>query len=564
MRKKRPAFLCFYILILFFNSFANGQGKTDCNSKNEEFMFVFSAPNSLKDSGGIEEINMISRLYIQGNPGTQIEINTKKYEIPSGGYLIIEDSFSYVSYEYSDKNVVQIKANSLISVIAERVNKFSVHQFPLLPVSQWRKEYTIPGYQDQSKVYKVNSFIDIIAQNKKTNVSIKDNKGKIIKKISLNAGQNYEFNSIDDLTGYSVEANKNVGIISGNHCLRISAACDHVALMLPDNSQLGTKFYNPGTSFFANNTIHRILAIKNNTKIKIDGTLVFTLNKGEFYEYHRENPHIIESSFPIMVYSLFDKSSQSSPENSVDPSAILIPSIDKAIQEVRFSFPEHMIYSKDIQLVMRTDKTNTLLLDGSVPDINWISFPYDFSVSYGTLQFSDEKVHNLTVTDPEAFFIPFMMGRGWDVSVGTVLKSGFTNLLTGENPPCPTVQKNSSTSIPSNLPKEVILADINKPILVEKEQIEIFVFDNAEEDGDIVSIYLNDKLIYQDVQVLKAGVWLKLDLEKGENKITIKAENEGDIYPNTAGLTFDDDITRQTIILHNKKGQSKSLKIISK
>ncbi len=563
MIKQTTLFLHLCFLIVAFQA-VYAQEKNDCNPKEEQFMFVFSDPNSLKDAGGIEKIDMISRLYVQGNPNSPIEVNAKKYEIPYTGYLLIEEAFPYVPYEYSSEEVIKIKANSSVSVVVERVNKFSTHRFPLLPVSQWGKQYSIPGYQDQSKLYKVNSFIDIISKDKKTNVSIKDAQGNVIKKLTLDAGQNYEYNNTDDLTGYSVESNKDIGVISGNHCLRISSACDHTALMLSDNSQLGKKYYNPGTSFFSAQTIHRIVAVKNSTQIKIDGVSITTLNKGGFYEYQREKPHVIEASSPVLVYSIFNKGSQSSPEYSVDPSVFLIPSVDHAIHSVQFSFPEYMIYSKDVQIVMKTDQTRSLLVDGSFPDIRWTPFSYDTSVSCGTLHFSDEGKHSLSAANPWAYFIPLLMGRGWDVSVGTSLKIGTTNLLTGENPPCPIVSQKSISLPPPEpvMPQEIILTDIHKPIIVKKELVEVFVFDNAEEDGDIISIYLNNKLIYPDVRVLKAGIWLKLELEKGENVISIKAENEGDIYPNTAGLTFDDGITRQTIILHNKKGQSKSLKII--
>ncbi|MDR1876892.1 MAG: IgGFc-binding protein [Flavobacteriaceae bacterium] len=559
--------LYIYILVSFFlHAILYAQERDDCKNKSDEFMFVFSNPNSLKDNGRTEEVDMTCRLYIEGIPSTSIRIDTQKYTIPPDGYLIIEDSFPPVPYEYSDKNVIKIKADSPISVYAERVSKFSAHSLPLIPVSQWGKEYTIPGYKDQSYTYKVNNFIDIIALNKKTQVSITDAKGNSIKKLTLKAGQNYEYNSTDDLTGYSVTADKNIGVISGNHCLRISAACDHTALMLKDNSKLGSYYYNPGTSFFANKTIHRLVATRNNTRVKIDGKLIPALKKGEFYEYRSENPHVIESSAPILVYLLFDARSISSPEDSVDPSSILIPPIGNSVTSTRFAFPDNMIYSKDIQVIMKTDKTHTLRLDDSILDAEWKTFPYDSSVSYATLSFSDSDIHRLSTTEPDAAFIPLLMARGLDISLGTALKTGFHDLFTGKSSDCYEKQSLSRgrVSFPQDKIKEVFLTDSSKPILVEKEVIDIFVFDNAEEDGDRVSIYLNEQLIYPDVRVLKEGINLEVTLEKGVNILTIKAENEGSIYPNTAGFTFDDGRTLQTIILHNKKGQSVSLKIISR
>ncbi|MDR2121658.1 MAG: IgGFc-binding protein [Flavobacteriaceae bacterium] len=544
----------------------HAQKKSDCENNGSEFMFVFSNPNALKILGGVEKIEMSGRLHIEGTPSEAVQINNKEYIIPPDGYLIVEEAFPPVPYEFSDKNIIRINARSAISVNAERASKFSAHNFPVIPVSLWGKEYIIPGYEDQSKMYKVNNFIDIIAKNNKTHVSITDTEGNIIKKITLKAGQNYEYNSIEDLTGYSIKANKNIGVISGNHCLKISAACDHTALMLYDTSKLGTHYYNSGTSFFSNTAIHRLVAFRDNTEIKIDGQPIAVLKKGEYYEYHSEDPHVIESSDPILAYLIFDRGSVSDPEHSVDPSSILLPSVNNAVTSAKFTFPDHMIYSKDIQIIMKTDRIHTFRVDNHIPDAEWNPFPYDSLVSYATLSFYDNYPHSLSTTEPNTAFIPLLMARGMDVSLGTTLKTGFHNLFTGEDPNCPEKRSsNQKEEIPSqNKTDKIFLTDTNKPILVEKKVIDVLIFDNAQEDGDIISIYLNDILIYPNVQVLKDGVTLEVTLEKGQNTLDIKAENEGGIYPNTAGITFDDGKTLQTLILHNKKGQSKSLKIISR
>ncbi|MGM5629912.1 IgGFc-binding protein [Apibacter raozihei] len=560
----------FYIFLLSVN--VQAQNTNRCDLINEEFATVFSGSNSLRDAGGVEEIIMNDKLHIQGVPGSNILIGSKEYTIPDSGYLLVTEKFPIATHEYSDK-IVKIKSDNPNTFIrVERNNPYSNSSFTLIPKSMWGKDYLVPGYPDQSKKYKVQSFIDIFSINKKkTQVTIKDSNGAIVEKISLKAGQNYEFNSIEDLTGYSVEASDIVGVISGNHCLRISAACDHTALMLKDNTHLDKKFYNPGSSFFSSTTIHRIVASKNQTTVQIDKSQTKTLNKGEFYQYTHENPHTIESSSPVLAYSIFDKRALGSPEYSLDPSIYFIPSENQAVNLAQFSFPEYMIYSKDIKVIMRSDMTDYLLLDNTPLSVDWKTFSADTSLSTATLELSDLHLHTLSVSNKKAYFIPIMMARGWDVSLASLIKDGFTNLKSGENPPCPLLIHNGmnawehkNAEIQEIRPKDIILNDFHQPIIVEKEEIELLVFDNAEEDGDIISVYLNDQLVYPDVNVLKSGTILKFTLEKGKNNIIIKAENEGRIYPNTAGLTFDDGTTRQTIILHNRKGQSKNLTIISK
>jgi hypothetical protein len=79
------------------------------------------------------------------------------------------------------------------------------------------------------------------------------------------------------------------------------------------------------------------------------------------------------------------------------------------------------------------------------------------------------------------------------------------------------------------------------------ENINIKSSDFGTVDGDIVSIYINDKLIV-DKYVLKAQVKnFKIPLSKGFNKIEIVAIDEGNLRPNTGNFVLFDDL-KQTFI----------------
>ncbi len=77
-----------------------------------------------------------------------------------------------------------------------------------------------------------------------------------------------------------------------------------------------------------------------------------------------------------------------------------------------------------------------------------------------------------------------------------------------------------------------------KEIKVDTGIIHLDFYDNAQIDGDIISILLNNKPLISN-QMLSAKpirVDIKVDLVNTEQEITMVAENQGDIPPNTALL----------------------------
>ncbi len=75
-------------------------------------------------------------------------------------------------------------------------------------------------------------------------------------------------------------------------------------------------------------------------------------------------------------------------------------------------------------------------------------------------------------------------------------------------------------------------------LLLTADSISISFYDNAEIDGDTISIYLNNVLIHQNIGLLAKPFTIKLaskDLQ-AENELVMVAENLGSIPPNTALL----------------------------
>jgi hypothetical protein len=87
--------------------------------------------------------------------------------------------------------------------------------------------------------------------------------------------------------------------------------------------------------------------------------------------------------------------------------------------------------------------------------------------------------------------------------------------------------------------QEVFLSRKNvltKEIPVNGDSLELRFYDNAEIDGDSISLFLNDKLIFQHVRLAEKAFIFKLAVSelKEKNELVMLAENLGAIPPNTS------------------------------
>jgi len=99
-------------------------------------------------------------------------------------------------------------------------------------------------------------------------------------------------------------------------------------------------------------------------------------------------------------------------------------------------------------------------------------------------------------------------------------------------------------------------------VTVNSETVTIKMWDDVKEDGDIVSVYLNDVRIQKKVTVKKSGHTFTVELNQGVNIFKLLAHNEGSIPPNTAAILIDDGIELQRRVLSSKKDEFATLRIL--
>lgn len=88
------------------------------------------------------------------------------------------------------------------------------------------------------------------------------------------------------------------------------------------------------------------------------------------------------------------------------------------------------------------------------------------------------------------------------------------------------------------------------------------LWDQNMEDGDKINLFLNGKVVLEDLVISKKGIIVDLQLEKGKNEIVIEAVNLGKIPPNTVAVKLMNGKTTKRSVLTTSLTVSQQLNII--
>ncbi len=116
--------------------------------------------------------------------------------------------------------------------------------------------------------------------------------------------------------------------------------------------------------------------------------------------------------------------------------------------------------------------------------------------------------------------------------------------------------KNNNLSTSLNRPGKIIGS-----IVAKSQQITFAIWDDAVEDGDTISISINDNWITKNFPVLKKPQFITVTLTPGPNVITFVAENLGSIIPNTSVIEIIDGKKRKSFYIETDLNQNNLIKI---
>ncbi|TFZ63847.1 T9SS type A sorting domain-containing protein [Hymenobacter sp. UV11] len=189
--------------------------------------------------------------------------------------------------------------------------------------------------------------------------------------ITLNQGQTYLLRSTgaypSDLSGTLISATQPISVFGSNKCANVPhnhEACDYLVEQLPPTTAWGKQFVSVPLKTRLNGDTFRFLASTNNTQVRVNGTLVATLNRGQYHERVITSSAQITSTEPILVAQY---SNSSSYDNVVsDPFMMLIPPLEQFLGSYTVTTPASGFLGNYINVVAPNAAVGTVRLDGVV------------------------------------------------------------------------------------------------------------------------------------------------------------------------------------------------------
>ncbi len=105
-----------------------------------------------------------------------------------------------------------------------------------------------------------------------------------------------------------------------------------------------------------------------------------------------------------------------------------------------------------------------------------------------------------------------------------------------------------------------------KDIPVSGDSVELRFYDNAEIDGDSISLFLNDRLLFQNIRLTGNAYTIKLAVSElnTTNELIMVAENLGSIPPNTSYMVAIINNERHDAYLASSEGSSAMIRLVKK
>ena len=231
--------------------------------------------------------------------------------------------------------------------------------------------------------------ISVQASVDNTQVTIRPKSGSEVQ-VTLNAGQTYMFTANAELSGSRVLSDKPVAVFSGNRCTNIGGvgACDHIVEQIPSVDKLSSTYLLAQTPRNdAGGNVYRAVATQDGTEVRANGTLVATLNNGQFYEGRVVGGIELVASKPILVAQYLIGQNGN---NNTDPAMVIVPGSDQWLKSYVFAAPSGSAnFPTDfVSIVIRTTDLGSLRLDGSAPDTTSFLTLGSTAFSFGNIDVS--------------------------------------------------------------------------------------------------------------------------------------------------------------------------------
>lgn len=346
---------------------------------------------------------------------------------------------------------VHITADQEIAVFGMNHKQFSTDAFMGLPVDVLGTEYRTMCFNSSAQGGQGSSTggsFWITGINDGTNITITPKSSTMMGKpggapftITLNKGDAYyvEGNPNDpenDLTGSLIESDLPIGVFSGHARAQIpedavnketgGPSRDHLCEQLPPVSAWGDSAIVVPSATVTQPDLVRIVSAEDGNVIKVNGTVVTTLNAGDFYQITKlTGVTSIQASNPIMVGQYLHTSLHDNTHGAYgDPALALVFPVEQFTTSYTIVSVQNSAYTGNfVNIVVGADGVSSMTIDGvPIPVSNFIAIPGSNYV-YAQLSLV-QGTHNLAGAKP---FGATVYGLGnvdsYSYTGGTLLKT---------------------------------------------------------------------------------------------------------------------------------------------
>ena len=99
-------------------------------------------------------------------------------------------------------------------------------------------------------------------------------------------------------------------------------------------------------------------------------------------------------------------------------------------------------------------------------------------------------------------------------------------------------------------------------VFTKSKTINLELYDGGQEDGDIISIKVNGKLVLKDFTVTAQRKVLPIEISTDKTSIVLIAENTGTISTNTAVIEINDGVNNIRALTNLKAGETTQVDIL--
>lgn len=357
--------------------------------------------------------------------GPGVDVN---FDLGAEGFTVIEVPLAaqLVSGVVENKGF-RIDSNAAISGYYLSRRQATTDMAYLIDGERLGKDHFVLGYQ--------NIYEDqVSAQATQDNTSVTFTRPNgTTQTVTLNAGQTFMLTANAQLTGTRVTSDKPISVFSGNRCTNVPTgvtACDHIVEQMPPTEVLSNNYLlaqTPRTGTLGN--VVRVVATEDNTEVRANGTLVATLNAGQFYEGRVAGGVELTANNKILVGQYLIGETQAGA--NTDPAMTIIPGKDQWLSSYVFAPPLGAAnFPTDfIQIIIAETSIGSLRLDGEMVASDWLGIG-STGFFYSNIDVSD-KSSRFTITAATPFQLLLL---GFD-SFDSYFTYGGAAFAPGASPP---------------------------------------------------------------------------------------------------------------------------------